>query len=880
MPIRSAAALFTLLAVGAGAAADPPRFRLPATASPVRYTVDLTIVPGESAFRGSADIQFTVTESTAVLWLSASELTVESAALQAQGEARAARAIPGGDSFVGFAFDPPLAPGAGTLHVAYSGKIQSSSSAGVFQLRDGQNPPWYVYTQFEPTDARRAFPCFDEPRFKTPWQLTLHVKQEHLAASNTPVVSETPEPGGMKRVTFAPTRPLPSYLVAFAVGPFEVVDAGKGGRKGVPLRILVPAGRGGEAEFARAAIPELLNLLEAYFDSPFPYDKLDSVIMPIGNFAMENAGMITYTHPMLLSKPASATNSFQRTCAVVAAHEMAHQWFGDLVTTAWWDDVWLNESFATWMETKSGGVWKPEWKMPVSVAQSSLDIMKLDSLASTRRIRQQIQDDSDIANAFDGISYEKGAAVIGMFESWLGEQPFQNGVRLYMKQFADRAATTADFLAAVSKAAGSDVAGPFDTFLDQAGVPLVTAELRCGGAAPRLELAQRRSLPIGSRGETRQTWTIPICVKYPVGRAEASECAVVSDPSAEMKLTKAVRCPAWVLANRGETGYYRVLYRGGMLGRLLAHGGSHLTLAERVGALGDVNALVNAGEIPPGDALALVEPFSQDADWRIVSQTIGIAGMLRPPLVPDELLPNAARFLQQVYADRAHQLGWIAKPGDSEDTRTLRRQLVGMVATAGEDEKLRNEAKALALRWMDDRDSVDPNIAGTVVAIAASYGNRALFDRMRADLRSTTDQRQRGILIGGLASFRDPAIVKERLALLLTGEFDFREVMGAFFVAPPDSRRLPFEFVRDNLDALLKRLPREVGSDFAANLPMVGSGFCSAPERAELEAFFKPKVDAYAGGPRILAQTLERIDLCIARRAALGPSLAEFLKRY
>jgi alanyl aminopeptidase len=336
-----------------------------------------------------------------------------------------------------------------------------------------------------------------------------------------------------------------------------------------------------------------------------------------------------------------------------------------------------------------------------------------------------------------------------------------------------------------------------------------------------------------------------------------------------------------VLANAGETGYYRVLYRGSLLAGVLADGGSRLTLAERVGVLGDVNALVNAGEIPPGEALALVEPFAKDPDWRIVSQTIGIATMLRAPLVADDLLPNAARFLRKVYGERAHQLGWLSKPGDSDDTKTLRRQLVGMVATNGEDAELRQEATALGLRWLEDRNSVDANIAGTVVAIAATKGDQALFDRMHAALKTTSDQRQRSILIGGLANFRDPALVKQRLGLLLTGEFDFREVMGSFLSSPsPETRRMPFEFVRDNLDALLKVLPREVGSDYASNLPMVGAGFCSASDRGDVETFFKPKVDGYSGGPRMLAQALERIDLCIARRQALGPSLAEFLKKY
>jgi alanyl aminopeptidase len=412
-------------------------------------------------------------------------------------------------------------------------------------------------------------------------------------------------------------------------------------------------------------------------------------------------------------------------------------------------------------------------------------------------------------------------------------------------------------------------------------VPLVTAELRCENGPPRLGLSQRRSLPIGSLGESKQTWMIPICVKYPAAGGVVRECELESDPSAEIRLTKAAGCPAWVLANAGETGYYRVLYRGGLLDRLLADNGSRLTLAERVGVLGDVNALVNAGEIPPAEALALVEPFGKDPDWRIVSQTIGIAGMLRPPVVPDELLPNAARFLRRVYGERAHQLGWTAKPEDSDDTKTLRRQLVGMVATSGEDEELIREANGLTLRWLSDRNSVDPSIAGTVLNVAAGKGGQALFDRMRAELHKTTDPRQRQILIGALGAFGNPEIAKQRLAILLTDEFDIREVLGSFSRASgPETRRLPFEFVKQNLDALLKKLPREVGSDFAGYLPGVGSGFCTASDRADLEAFFQPKVDQYAGGQRILAQTLERIDLCIARRRALGASLAEFLKKY
>ena len=262
--------------------------------------------------------------------------------------------MPGGDQFIGFAFDRAIS-GQGVLHVAYQGKISRNSSAGIFQLKEDRE--WYVYSQFEPTDARRAFPCFDEPSFKVPWQMTLHVPKDDLALSNTPVQSESSEPNGMKTVRFKPSPPLPSYLVAFAVGRFDVVDAGRVGP--TPVRVIVPRGKSADAAYAATAIPQLLKLLEDYFGIPFPYEKLDSVVMPISDFAMENAGLITYAESSLLADPASETIDHKRELAGLCAHEMAHQWFGDLVTTAWWNDTWLNEAFATWMERKIPGEWQP-----------------------------------------------------------------------------------------------------------------------------------------------------------------------------------------------------------------------------------------------------------------------------------------------------------------------------------------------------------------------------------------------------------------------------------------------------------------------------------------------------------------------------------------
>ena len=641
-----------LLAVGSGLAApQPPALRLPDVAKPIHYAVDLRIEPGKDTFSGRVDIEIAFLKSARLLWLNAVDLKIQSAELDWRGSKVQVHVTPGSDQFVGFEF-PREISGNGVLHVAYTGAISRTSSAGVFQLKDGVN--WYVYTQFEPTDARRAFPCFDEPSYKVPWRVTMHVNQRDMALSNTAIESEKDESGGMKTVRFGETKPLPSYLVAFAAGPFEAVSAGKVGT--TPLRVITPKGRADEAKYAAEVIPQLLQRLEEYFGTRFPFEKLDSIAMPISDFAMENAGLITYGQSLLLSKPGSDTILRQREFAETAAHEMAHQWFGDLVTTAWWNDIWLNEAFATWMETKITGEWKPEWNEDVSRVEQSQGAMQLDSLISARKIRQPIESDNDIANAFDGITYQKGAAVINMFENWIGDQRFRDGVRIYMKRHAGGNATTAEFLAAIGEAAGKNIAPAFDSFLDQAGVPLVTVGLDCSHGKAKVELSQKRSLPIGSPGTASQMWRIPVCLTYESGGQAVGQCELMTDPRTEVELKRAKGCPAWVLPNGGENGYYRVHYADDLLAKAMANGGAHLTLAERAGELGNAGALVATGDVSPATALGLVPQFSKDTHRQVVEQAAGIAQMLKSHYLPPELRAKGAKFIRDVFGERASAL--------------------------------------------------------------------------------------------------------------------------------------------------------------------------------------------------------------------------------
>jgi alanyl aminopeptidase len=870
--------LFLALAGPCVAAKSPeaPSLRLPNSAAPNRYAANLTIVPDKDTFQGSVDIDVDIKQPEDLLWLNATKLNIHEATLKTGGQTYQATVVPGGDNFVGLRFEKPVS-GSGTLHMVYDGSISRNSSAGLFQMKDGDH--WYVYTQFEPTDARRVFPSFDEPSYKVPWQLTLHVPANDMAVSNTPALAEAPENGGMKTVTFGITKPLPSYLVALAVGPFDAVGAGKVGR--APVRIIVPKGRGGEAKFAAESIPQLLKLLEQYFGTPYPYEKLDSVVMPISNFAMENAGMITYGQSLLLAKPDNDTIERQRECAIVTAHEMAHQWFGDLVTTSWWNDIWLNEAFATWMENKITGEWKPEWSLPITEVDSRLGAENLDSLASTRKIRQPIVSDDDIANAFDDITYQKGAAVIHMFEHWIGSDTFRKGVRLYIKQHANGTATTSDFEATIGAAAGKNIAPAFNSFLDQPGVPLLTVALDCGSKHPALKLSQKRSLPIGSPGSAQQTWQLPVCVKYQVDGEVYNECDLLSDPNSGMTLKHARKCPDWVLANDEEVGYYRVDYQGDLLKQVLAEGAANLSVAERVGLLGDVNALVNSGEVSPKLALSLVPQFGKDSDRHIVESALEIANMLSPRMLPEDLQPKAAAYIRQVFGPRALQLGWQPKPEDDENTKLLRQNLVEDVALDGQQQELIDQAGKLAREWLKDHKAIEPGMLSPVLHVAAAYGDRDFFEQLKAAALAEKDQRTRETLIGALGSFRDPEIAKSAMALLLTKDFDAREAFYPLLFGPlsyRETRALPFEFVKNNLDALLAKLPREVGADFAANLPEVGRAFCDAQHRAEVQSFFGERVKQYTGGPRNLMQTLESIDVCIARKNALEPEMSAFLR--
>jgi alanyl aminopeptidase len=867
------------LATAATPAPSPhaPQLRLPTMVKPIRYAARLTVRPTETSFAGAIDIDVTVDKATDILWLNGTGLKVTRATFQLGGKTTVARPVAGGGDFIGLTIGRPLPPGPLALHIEYQGQISRTDDRGLFAQKEGDR--WYAISQFEPIFARRVFPCFDEPSYKVPWQLTLEVPEGETALSNTHATGEKREHGGMKTVSFAPTPPLPSYLVAFAVGPYEVIDAGKAGMKATPLRVAVPAGRGKDAQYAVKVSGKLVELLEQYFGSPFPYEKLDVVTIPIASDfgAMENPGMVTAVQSLVVAPPNDQGIRFQRNYAETNAHEFAHQWFGDLVTTAWWDDIWLNESFANWLQTKVIDQWQPNWAHGTGTVDSRDRALSVDVLVTARRIRQPIVTDDDINNIFDPITYEKGESLLSMVEHFVGAAAFQRGIRQYIAAHANGNADADQFIAAIGAAAGRDLGPAFRSFLNQPGAPLVDVALSCAGK-PTLTLKQQRFLPVGSKGSTNQKWQIPLCVRYLADGKMQRTCSMLTEAEETLPL-ETNRCPTWLLANDESVGYYRAAYSGKLLEQLLSSDGrKRLAYHELLGLLADVDALVEAGRLDYSDVLALVPSLAQDPRRKVASVGVGLLGGLRDHLVDPSLQPAYARLVRKSFGTRAHQLGWATRPGDDEDTRLLRPVVLGLVADEGEDQALRTEAQALAQRWLADHAALSPEVVDAVLRTAAQQGDEKLFNQLLTALQGAHDRQDRRHLIAALASFRDPKIVSRALPITLGNDVDVRESMFILFGAAHqhETRQLAWDFLRHNWEALLKRLPE----DMSAETPSLGIGFCDDMHRHELQDFFKDRSPKLSGGPRLFAQAVEASELCQAFIARQQPNVSAYLRRW
>ncbi|HML18926.1 MAG TPA: M1 family aminopeptidase [Bryobacteraceae bacterium] len=561
------ALLFSVISIAA------PSFHLPDDILPRKYTVDLTIDPSKDTFEGVVRIDVEMKKSADHIWLNAKDITT----LEASVGKQKARAEAVDDEFLDLALDSPAGPGRATISIRYQGKLDANSVVGPYRKKVGDD--WYVFTTFTPIDARRAFPCFDEPRFKAPWEMTIHTLRDLKAFANGRETQITDEPGGMQAVHFATTEPLPSEVVAFAVGPFDVFEGAKAGH-GTPIRVLTPRGLGEEGRAAAQATVDVLPRLEAYTGIPYPFGKLDHVALPEGAFgAVENPGLITYREKGLLAAPEEETPQKTRAIRSIESHEIGHQWFGDMVTQAGWEDVWLSEGFATWFSAKVMDEEQPPPRKHLLAVASRERIMAFDDSPRTRPVRAAMNSREDTKNVYARVVYDKGASILLMLDGWLGEDRVRNGLRAYLKDHRFGNATTADLESELRGATGIDPSPVMDAFLNQTGIPVIHGEVRCDGAAPKIEIEQTNA---------EHHWNVPVC-----WRADGSQttCTVLDAPHAQVGLAS---CPTWIYLNAGGTGYYRTAWTAAQLSALDV---SKLTAAERMTLVGDLKALKSSMDV-------------------------------------------------------------------------------------------------------------------------------------------------------------------------------------------------------------------------------------------------------------------------------------------
>jgi cytosol alanyl aminopeptidase len=519
------------LFVCAAALPAQPSFFLPDTVTPKKHVIELTVDPSQDTFTGWARIDVELSKSTTVLWVNAKDLTPQESSVSFQGRTLQARATPAGGEFMGLELDSPIGPGRATIAIRYQAKLEEKAVAGPYRNKVAGD--WYAFTTFTPIDARRAFPCFDEPRFKTPWEISIHIKRSDKAFSNAAQISETDEPNGMKLVKFAPTQPLAAEVVAFCVGPFDVYEGAPAGH-GTPIRVISAKGQRDQSKLAAQAAVDVLPRLEAYTGIPYPYGKLDHVAVPEFKFgAVENPGMITYKASALLLSPTDNATEKARRIRSLQAHEVGHQWFGDMVTQATWDDVWLSEGFATWFAAKVMDQEQPPARKLLASVAARERIMATDAGPKTRPVRLEMHSRKDTDGVYSQIVYQKGAALLVMLDGWLGEDRVRDGLREYLKAHQFGNATTADLESSLQ---GSKPV--LDSFLNQTGIPTIRA--KCNDT----------HLVIEQTNDTRN-WTIPVCWR---GDGIQKSCTLLDSNRKEMPIKS---CPAWIYLNAGGSGYYR-----------------------------------------------------------------------------------------------------------------------------------------------------------------------------------------------------------------------------------------------------------------------------------------------------------------------------------
>jgi cytosol alanyl aminopeptidase len=850
-----------------------PTGRLPDTARPRHYQVSLVVDPAKDHVLGDLSIDVDVPAATESIVLHGRELTILRAEVTIDGQAVQAktsfRASAGtkevADELV-LTPPRPVPAGRAEIRIAYSAPI-SDKLVGLYRYKEGSDA--YVFTQFEPTDARRMMPCFDEPGFKVPFDLKVTVPKGDLAVANTDEVERTvAEDGRSTTFRFATTPPLPTYLFAFAVGPLEIRQ---GQESPVRIRLITTKGKGVLGDLVLEAAAADVKLLGEYFGRPYPYPKLDLLAVPEFGFgAMENAGLITFREELILLDPQRASTEARRGMATTVAHEISHHWFGNLVTMKWWDDLWLNEGFATWMESKIVDVWRPAMNARLTALAAKDAVMGLDALDSARAVRQPVASVSDAEEAFDGITYDKGAAVLGMLEAWLGPEAFRDGIRVYLKSHEHGSATAADLFEALSQVSKKDVSPIASTFLDQPGVPLVRAQIVCDkGDPPKVTFTQSRYRarpPKDGDKKDAPSWRIPLCIRYEGAVKDEAACGLIDGATGEIALPPG-HCPKWVYPNAEDKGYFRFALPK-TEGRALAAASKQLSVSGRIGLVTNAWALVSSGDLGADDLFDLLRRMHRERERLVVEQMIAVLSAVSDAFIDEGTRPAFRAYVSSLLLPIAKELGWDAKPTETDEQRLLRKSVLSALSRLADDPWLAPQAGARAQAFLADPRSVDPDLAAIALRASTRRAGDARFAELTAAMRRAKTPEDRIVAVGALGSFADPQILRRALDRMLTSELRIQDAFYLFDAAMTWASLRPVVrgWLKDHFAELKGKMPDFAVSRLSSSVETI----CDAGERAEAAQFYGEALKATEGADRALEQALEKADLCIELRAREG----------
>jgi aminopeptidase N len=672
---------------------------------------------------------------------------------------------------------------------------------------------------------------------------------------------------------------MSSYLAAVAVGQFEYVE---GSADGIPIRVYTTPGRKQLASFALESAENILRYYNRYFTIQYPYEKLDLIALPdFSAGAMENTACITFREALLLVDEPHASLAQRKRVASVVAHEMAHQWFGDLVTMQWWDDVWLNEGFATWMSSKPVQAWKPEWNAQLDDVHDSLQALSLDSLANTRPIHQAAETPTEIVGLFDEIAYDKAAAVLLMLETYLGPETFQRGVNQYLKAHAQANATAGDFWDALAQASKKPVDTIMPTFVNQPGAPMVSVKSQCAGNSTTVILDQRRyfydrsRFDAGSDHGSAELWKVPICVKAKAAARDKAEtrCQVLSEKDEKFTLAG---CAAWVLGNAGAEGYYRSSYQPQNEHALADDVETALTPAERIMLLADVWASVRVGREPIGDYLELAEGMRAERNPAVMQQLLGQLDYIGAYLANAGDRGAYQLWVRRLLAPAAKDLGLLPKPGESDEQKLLRTYVLHSLGATGGDPAVQAEARKLAHQALENPASADPELTPVFFSMAAASGDVALYDELLAKIKDNQTPEEYDLYLRTLAHFSSPPLLQRTLEYAISSAVRSQDAarLAARVMENPAGKDLAWNFVRSHWSDIAG-----AGGPFAnAELVKAAGSFCEAALGDEVKAFFSAHPALTVS--RVLNQSLERINYCVDLKSQQEHQLAAWLQQH